>query len=135
MKLKYGPLVSGILLAVVIAVPALAGEKYCWSQAGPGASLASCQNSPTATGSCTVVATYMVFNAGCSICTTSTVQCDVQSLSNDLRVDLATSGQNYVATAVNVGVGFTSPVGSGVVIDCYNFGADSVEVSMITNCH
>jgi hypothetical protein len=75
------------------------------------------------------------FNAGCPLCTLTAVRCDVDSLSNDLRVDLYTPNTNYTDSQNNVAIGFTSDTGSGIAIGCDNFGADSVEMALVGTCN
>jgi hypothetical protein len=60
---------------------------------------------------------------------------DVDSLSNDLRVDLCTTNTNYTDSQNNVAIGFTSDTGSGIAIGCDNFGADSVEMALVGTCN
>lgn len=126
-------LVTAAAFVLFSSVTARAGEHYCWATGALG-DRATCKISPSA-GKCTITSSFVRFNAGCPLCTLTAVRCDVDSLSNDLRVDLCTTNTNYTDSQNNVAIGFTSDTGSGIAIGCDNFGADSVEMALVGTCN
>jgi hypothetical protein len=135
MKPKTGSFgLSSLVLLVALGLwspPTQAG--YC-SATGELGSSAACQVKPSSAGTCTVRAMFVRFNSACALCLTGPIRCDLEDTTNDFRVDLSTTQQNWTDAQI-LNPTFVGPTGGQIFLSCFNMSIDSIELSMYATCN